>query len=33
MLTQIIWLLSLPVVIFIAYRFVRIAIKKFEKEL
>lgn len=31
MITQIIWFFSLPVVIFIAYRLVLLAIKKLEK--
>jgi hypothetical protein len=32
MTTQIIWFLSLPVVIIIAFQFVRIAVRKFENK-
>lgn len=33
MITQIIWFLSLPVVMFIAYKLVGIAVRKFENKL
>ncbi len=31
MIAQILWLLSLPIVIFIAYRLVLLALKRFER--
>lgn len=33
MITEILWLLSWPVLIFISYRLVLIALKKFEKNM